>query len=349
MEIRALFLAGITLAMPASSDACTVLTLDPDARGTIAEAEWIAVARAAQIIQTELYDGRRYTLSVEDCLKGDCPNPLVVEYVEAVHSHSNYRSESNAWGHSASRFWAVQSTYQQTGSDCGGIRPQFGPRGTRYLIMGPERYSLGFENISESDDLWLGYVQAEIAGADRQPFPMDAQEYIDMVDAVVRISARWNGERTVFDTHVFKGPNANYVAHLFAQNGGDATTLIRSFCWPGLSYQPDRDEFDLLVIFEHVFPASEYQETVSRCTGYEDLLPESRLGGRSLYSAARTFLIEDERVDLTFENAVFDRNAFRNRDVVALEPMPSPFLPIGGEDMRAVSLETITDLLDPQP
>lgn len=65
MEIRALFLAGITLAMPASSDACTVLTLDPDARGTIAEAEWIAVARAAQIIQTELYDGRRYTLTLK--------------------------------------------------------------------------------------------------------------------------------------------------------------------------------------------------------------------------------------------------------------------------------------------
>lgn len=214
MMVRMIVGALTAIIAAASAQACVA---PPDHmylgfRGSIADADWIGRMRVGSIDRNN--GNPRATLTLIECLKGDCPeNWAISSGIDAVRHH-DAPSDGNSYGHRASIFWTTERGYSNW-PDCR-IHPNLAYN-REYLIFGPLDYSVGFENLAAESDLWLEFVRRELVGASPQlPYPIDVMTYFSDARAVVRVGAAWNGHQVVIDQELLVGEPARYLDMAFA-------------------------------------------------------------------------------------------------------------------------------------
>ncbi len=214
---------------------------------TIDNAKWIARVRAI----------RRKGDSVEvraiEYLKGDGPELFILPNVSTTHENndSTKPSDSNYFGHSVSRFW-VNGGRSFNSGDCS-IHPSIMFGDNEYLIFGPLDYNLGFENITAQNDLWLKYVRDYLKGLKpSKPFPKLLETYIDEVAAVIRVQARWEGGRVIWEEEVLKGDKNSYINTIIPVPDAYFNYVANPNCHGILGVYRNKKKFDRLYILEHM-------------------------------------------------------------------------------------------------
>jgi hypothetical protein len=212
-----LILYGWAMVQPALSCMVTPITLRYGHDEAIEDAEWIALARMTG--REELSpDHIDYHFDVIEYLKGSGPQQIVhsdmrVTFTGYDWKYTSQPAEANYYGHRASSFW-MDGLRHGPDNSCG-ITPTF-LKGMQFLIFGPHEYHMGYENVTDKDDLWLQYVRDRLSNPStaQKPFPVKSKTYFSEAEAVVRISAQWNDGQVAWQQDVMKGPDLPY-AHMF--------------------------------------------------------------------------------------------------------------------------------------
>ncbi len=308
----------------------------------INDAEWIALVQPERLLNTPA--GTRYRFRVLEYLKGEGPDELTLPDVNDPRARGRAWSsrrvywddeptpvEANFFGHRASSFWLRGGRYFNR-TDCR-IHPSFLFQGRKYLIFGPHQYALGYENVTDADDLWLGYVREflDTTKEARWPFPVTPAEYFKAAQAVVRISAWWEDGQVLWELQVLKGEERAYTHMLFVSPLAAFSSALDPNCPQSFDNFPSPrvERLEFLAVFEFVPTQTIGKGQSISCTGGEKNGSGS-ISGRGLFSlfGAQSFAIEDGVVRFKGDGDVIDP--------FSLSPITADSLP----------LETIRMLLE---
>lgn len=297
----------------------------------IDHAEWIVVAEP---IQREKRDGKRdnqgrpsqglvYRMRAIEYVKGNGPKEFIVHHAqqEAANGDSHLPAEANYYGHSTSSFWSFGGRYFNW-PDCR-IHPGFFFSGQKYLIFGPLDYNVGFENITDENDLWLEYVKNRVAsGTPKTPFPKTIEDYLTTAEAVVRVKARWDGTSSKWQQEIISGPDENYMNLVYASPSAAFDAALHQDCQGFSSENTRPDYLDRLYVFERIPKEKNVTKNNSLDCAGGDLRSDVNISayGRFSLSGYRIFDIKKGRVAFP-ENAAFHKTKIAATDAGSVSVM----------------------------
>ncbi|MEM1105781.1 MAG: hypothetical protein AAGH87_05270 [Pseudomonadota bacterium] len=271
----------------------------------IEDASWIALASPIRRVETDR--GMAYEMQALEYLKGEGPSVFSIEngWQRAANGHSVQAAEANYYGHSVSTFWEFGGLYSNW-SDCK-IHPGFYFTDQKYLIFGPLDYNVGFENVTDVDDVWLEYVREKVSGLNpAKPFPLDATEYLRRAEAVLRVQVSWDGTSSHWIVDRLTGPDLPYLNMAHVSPSAAFDSMIDPNCDPLLAQQERPEALDFLYVFERLPKGNVKKvEGVFCMGGNKEANGSVEAYGRFSLTGVRAFDIEAGSVRLSKECGAF--------------------------------------------